>query len=114
MFNVEKLEEVVDRFREVEGLLADPSVDVVSITTHVDDHRRIAVDALAAGKHVLLEKPMARSVEDCDQILEAASQTDRLFMVGHICRFDPRVALAKQAIDEGRIGKIISMHARAL
>jgi len=87
-------------------------VDVVSITTHVDDHRDIAVDALAAGKHVLLEKPMARTVEDCDRILEAAGRTDRFFMVGHICRFDPRVALAKQAIDEGRVGKIISMHAR--
>ncbi len=114
----DRLEELADRYgvarsyTDYSQLLADPSVDVVSITTHVDDHRRIAVDALAAGKHVLLEKPMARSVEDCDRIVEAAGQTDRFFMVGHICRFDPRVALAKQAIDEGRLGKIISMHAR--
>jgi len=55
---------------------------------------------------------MAPSAEDCDPILEAARQAKGLFMVGHICRFDPRVALAKQAIDEGRIGRIISMHAR--
>lgn len=103
---------VAKRYTDYHQLLADPSVDVVSVTTHVDDHRQITVDALAAGKHVLLEKPMARSVEDCDRILEAAGRTDRFFMVGHICRFDPRVALAKQAIDEGRLGKIISMHAR--
>lgn len=114
----QRLDELADRYdvqrryTDYRELLADPSVDVVSITTHVDDHRHITVDALTAGKHVLLEKPMARSVEDCDRILEAAGQTDRFFMVGHICRFDPRVALAKQAIDEGRVGKIISMHAR--
>jgi len=114
----QRLAEVADRFgvgrryTDYRQLLADPAVDVVSITTHIQDHRDIAIDALRAGKHVLLEKPMAPSAEDCDPILEAARQAKGLFMVGHICRFDPRVALAKQAIDEGRIGRIISMHAR--
>jgi len=114
----DRLGELADRYRvprrytDYHELLADPAVDVVSITTHVDDHRDITVDALGAGKHVLLEKPMARTVEDCDRIVEAAGKTDRYFMVGHICRFDPRVGLAKEAIDAGRVGKIISMHAR--
>ena len=114
----DRLAELADRYRvprrytDYHDLLADPAVDVVSVTTHIDDHRDITIDALAAGKHVLLEKPMARSVEDCDRILEAAGNTDRFFMVGHICRFDPRVALAKEAIDAGRVGKIVSMHAR--
>jgi len=85
---------------------------VVGVTTHIYDHRDIAVDALKSGKHVFLEKPMAPTAADCDQILAAAAQSPGFFMVGHICRFDPRVALAKQAIDEGRIGKIVSMHAR--
>jgi UDP-N-acetylglucosamine 3-dehydrogenase len=92
--------------------LADPEIDVVSIVTHIHDHRDIAIDALAAGKHVLLEKPMAPTAADCDRILEAARRAAGFLMVGHVCRFDPRVVLAKQAIDEGRIGKIISMHAR--
>jgi predicted dehydrogenase len=87
-------------------------VDALSITTHVDDHRDIAVDALRSGKHVLLEKPMAATVEDCDRIVEAAADAEGIFMVGHICRFDPRAALAKQAIEEGRLGRIVSMHAR--
>ncbi|MHC4404525.1 MAG: Gfo/Idh/MocA family protein, partial [Planctomycetota bacterium] len=100
------------RYTDYRRLLDDPSVDAVTITTHVDDHRDVAIDALASGKHVLLEKPMAPTVEDCDRIVEAARKARGSFMVGHICRFDPRVALAKQAIDEGRIGKIISMHAR--
>jgi UDP-N-acetylglucosamine 3-dehydrogenase len=55
---------------------------------------------------------MAPTVEDCDRIIEAVQDGPGLFMVGHICRFDPRVTLAKEAIREGRVGKIISMHAR--
>jgi UDP-N-acetylglucosamine 3-dehydrogenase len=114
----QRLDEVADkydvekRYTDYRDLLADPDVDVVSITTHIQDHRIPAVDALRAGKHVLLEKPMAPTAADCDPILEAARQSRGLFMVGHICRFDPRVAMAKQAIDEGRVGRIISMHAR--
>ena len=114
----QRLAEVADRFHvpkrytDYRDLLADPSIDVVGITTHVDDHRHIAIDALQSGKHVFLEKPMAPTAADCDQIIEAVKKAEGFFMVGHICRFDPRVALAKQAIDEGRIGKIVSMHAR--
>lgn len=114
----ERLAEVADRlnveqrYTNYHDLLADPNIDAVSITTHIYDHREIAIDALRSGKHVFLEKPMAPTVADCDQIIEAADEANGLFMVGHICRFDPRVTLAKQAIDEGRIGKIISMHAR--
>ena len=114
----ERLDELADRYKvarrytDYRELLADPQVDAVSVTTHIDDHVEIALDALAAGKHVLLEKPMAPGVEDCNRIVDAARESKGLFMVGHICRFDSRVVLAKQAIDEGRLGRIISMHAR--
>ncbi|MHB0960698.1 MAG: Gfo/Idh/MocA family protein [Pirellulaceae bacterium] len=113
-----RLAEVADRFRvarrytDYRQLLADPEIDVVGITTHIHDHRDIAIDALKSGKHVFLEKPMAPTAPDCDQILAAADRAAGFFMVGHICRFDPRVALAKQAIEEGQIGQIVSMHAR--
>lgn len=103
---------VAKRYTNYHDLLGDPEVDVVGITTHVDDHRDIAIDALKSGKHVFLEKPMAPTVADCDRILEAAAQARGNFMVGHICRFDPRVAAAWQAIRDGKIGKIVSMHAR--
>lgn len=114
----DRLAEVADRYgvarryTDYRELLADPAVDALSIVTHYYDHADIAVEALRAGKHVLLEKPMAATVEECDRIVEAARQASGLFMVGHICRFDPRVALAKEAIDAGRIGRIVSMHAR--
>jgi UDP-N-acetylglucosamine 3-dehydrogenase len=114
----DRLAEVAGRYgvkrcyTDYRQLLDDPQVDAVSIVTHVYDHCQIAVDALRAGKHVLLEKPMAPDVPQCEVILDAANQARGLFMVGHICRFDPRVTLAKEAIEEGRLGRIISMHAR--
>lgn len=114
----ERLKEMGEKFHvaklyaDYHDLLADPDIDVVGITTHLPDHRDVAIDALNSGKHVFLEKPMAPTVADCDQILAAAAKAKGFFTVGHICRFDPRVAVAKQAIDEGRIGKIVSMHSR--
>ncbi|NIA06382.1 MAG: Gfo/Idh/MocA family oxidoreductase [Actinobacteria bacterium] len=100
------------KYTDYRDLLGDPEIDSVSIVTHFCDHKDIAVEALKAGKHVLLEKPMADSVADCDAILEAAAKATGIFMVGHICRFDPRVALAKEAVDQGRVGKIVYMYAR--
>jgi UDP-N-acetylglucosamine 3-dehydrogenase len=103
---------VPKRYTDYRQLLADPAIDAISLTTNVDDHRDITVEALRSGKHVLVEKPMAPTVADCDQMIEASRETGRLLMVGHICRFDPRVALAKRAIDDGRLGEILSMNAR--
>lgn len=93
-------------------LLANPDIDVVSITTHWKDHYEVALAALASGKHVFLEKPMASSAAECLALVKAAESSAGYLMVGHICRFDPRVTLAKDAIDAGRIGRIVSMHAR--
>lgn len=114
----QRLAEIADRFgvskryTDYHDLLADPDIDVVGVITHIHDHRDIAIDALRSGKHVFLEKPLAPTVADCDRILAAADEAAGFFMVGHICRFDPRVVLAKEAIDAGRIGRIVSMHAR--
>lgn len=99
-------------YSEYRRLLADPSIDAVSITTHWQDHYDVALDALRSGKHVLLEKPMAATDAQCREIVAASKTAAGKFMVGHICRFDPRVTLAKQAIAEGRIGRIVSMHAK--
>jgi UDP-N-acetylglucosamine 3-dehydrogenase len=95
-----------------EEILRDPDIDAVSITTHWEDHFEVALAALKSGKHVLLEKPMAATGGQCLELLAAAKEAPGLFMVGHVCRFDPRVTLAKEAIDDGAIGRIVSMHAR--
>jgi len=114
----ERLAEVAGRFgvkhtyTDYHDMLNNPDIDVVSITTMWDQHAAPTLDALQAGKHVFLEKPMASTVEDCQAIVDAANKAAGKFMVGHICRFNPRYAAAKAAIAEGRIGKIVSMYAR--
>lgn len=113
-----RLEEVAGKFgvkkvfTDYRAMLADPDLESVSITTMWDQHTEPTIAALAAGKHVFLEKPMASTVADCDQIVKAAQGAKGFFMVGHICRFNPRYAAAKQEVAAGRIGKIVSMYAR--
>lgn len=99
-------------YEDYQDLLANPDVDIVSITTHWKDHYQVARAALASGKHVFLEKPMATTAAECLDLVALAKESQGMLMVGHICRFDPRVTLAKEAIDAGRIGRIVSMHAR--
>lgn len=114
----DRLQEVGTRFHisrlstDYRQLLADPDLDAVSVVTMWDQHRDPALAALAAGKHVFLEKPLASTVADCRRIAQQARQTEQCFMVGHICRFNPRYAAARQAIANGRIGQIVSMYAR--
>ncbi|MCK4629303.1 MAG: Gfo/Idh/MocA family oxidoreductase [Sedimentisphaerales bacterium] len=112
-----RLKEIADKFgvdrtyTDYKELLSDDQVDVVNVVTHYKDHYQITVDALKAGKHVFLEKPMAGTVSECEDIVAAAKSAEGFFMVGHICRFDPRITAAKEAIDNGSIGKIVYMHA---
>src|SRR3989339_1756827 len=61
---VAELYKVPKRYTDYRQLLADPSIDAISLTTNVDDHRDITIEALQSGKHVLVEKPMAASVAD--------------------------------------------------
>ncbi len=99
-------------YTDYHEMLADKDIDMVTVVTHVKDHLKPTIDALEAGKHVFLEKPMADSAEECDKIIAEAKKTDKCFMVGHICRFDTTYALAKEEIAAGNIGTIISMYAR--
>jgi predicted dehydrogenase len=114
----QRLQELAERFgvqrtcTDYRDLLADPEVSAVSVVTMWDQHAAPTLAALQAGKHVFLEKPMASTLEDCDAIVAAARAAPGFFMVGHICRFNPRYAAARAAIAEGRIGRIVSMYAR--
>jgi UDP-N-acetylglucosamine 3-dehydrogenase len=106
--------QVPKAFTDYREMLADTDIDLVSIVTHVGDHLEPTLTAIRAGKHLFLEKPMADSVEACDRILAElqAARVKRAFMVGHVCRFDTVYALAKEEIAAGRLGKIVSLHAR--
>jgi UDP-N-acetylglucosamine 3-dehydrogenase len=99
-------------FANYNDLLADEDIQAVSIVTHVESHKEPTVAALKAGKHVLLEKPMAPTPEECDEIIEEVKRAKAIFMVGHICRFDPRYGICRRNIEEGKIGKPVSLYAR--
>ena len=115
---VKRLRDVADRFgvehtsTDYRELLEDPSVDAVSVVTMWDQHAAPTLAALEAGKHVFLEKPMASTMDDARAIVAAAEAAAGSFMVGHICRFNPRYAAAHREIAAGRIGRIVSLYAR--
>jgi len=110
--NEAKLEEVaaengIDRaFTDYRELLAIKEIDAVSIVTPDFAHTEIALAALDAGKHVLLEKPMATTVEDCVKIREAAEKSGKKFMIDFHNRWNPPFVKAKKSIEEGELGKL--------
>ena len=93
-------------------LLADPTIDVVDINTPNDTHCEIAVAAAKAGKAILCEKPLARSVEEGRQMVDAVKKAKVVNMICHNYRRIPAVTLAKQMIESGELGDRI-YHFRA-
>lgn len=97
-------------FETWEELLSRPRMaDAVFICTRDRDHYRPAVKALEAGYHVLLEKPMAPSWEECAAIAEAADRHNRILTVCHVLRYAPFFREIKRLLDEGRIGRLMSI-----
>jgi len=83
-------------------------IDIVDIVTPNDSHADIAIAALAAGKHVICEKPLARTGPEAKKMLDAAEKSGKIHMVAFNYRRTPAVALAKKYITEGRLGKILN------
>ncbi len=91
---------------DIAAVLSDPKVGAVSICTPVSTHFAIARQALLSGKHALVEKPLATSAEECDELGRLAKQQGKKLMAGHVFRFDPTILLAKKLISQGEIGKV--------
>jgi predicted dehydrogenase len=85
---------------------ARDDVDAVIVGSPDFFHAEQAVDALNAGKHVLCEKPMVTSIEECRQVVAAADASGKVFMIGQVCRFSPGFITGKQFVDEGQIGEL--------
>lgn len=88
-------------------LLDDETIDLVSICTPPHTHAQMSCDFLRAGKHVFVEKPMALSLEECDQMLAAAEESGRILSVVGQNRFLDPVQKVKHAVDSGLMGKIV-------
>ena len=96
------------------SIVNDPEIDVIDIATPNNLHAEIAIAALAAGKHVICEKPLARTVEESAAMYAAARLSTQVHMVAFNYRRTPAVALAKKYIDEGSIGEILNFRATYL
>ena len=91
-----------------EELLADPAIDAVSVCAANYAHAELTIKALRAGKHVLCEKPMATNIEDCEAMAAAAAESGKFLMIGHNQRLAKAHVRAKQLIDAGTIGRIVT------
>lgn len=87
-------------------------IQAVSICTPDQLHLEPTLAAVASGKAILLEKPLATRVEEAEQIVRAAREAGLLLLPGHVLRFDTRCYLARQSIREGKIGQIQSIYTR--
>ncbi len=104
----------INKYTEVDEFLADPAVDIVDICLPTPFHRPVAIKAMEAGKHVLVEKPIALTLEDADAMVEASRRTGRRFMVGQVLRFFPEFDYVKQIIQGGEYGALLGAHLKRI
>ena len=92
---------------DYQAMLRSPNVDVVHITSPNKAHVEQAIAALAAGKHVVCEKPLGMTTEETARCVEAAAKSDRVFAVNYMCRFFPAVLQMRAMVQRGDLGKIM-------
>lgn len=92
--------------RALADVLADPGVDAVVIATPAATHADLAIQALRAGKHVFVEKPLALSLREAAQVREEAEQGDRILMVGHLLRYHSAFLELERLVKDGALGAL--------
>jgi myo-inositol 2-dehydrogenase / D-chiro-inositol 1-dehydrogenase len=101
----------VRAYPSAEALFSDSAVDAVVIASPSDTHRALVQQALAAGKHVFVEKPLADTLEDAEAIVAAAKRhPDRVVQVGFCERFNPQYIEAKNSLQAGSLGRVRCIH----
>jgi predicted dehydrogenase len=100
----------VKKYDRLEALLADPDIDLVDVCNPTQQHPQTALQALRAGKHVLVEKAIALEPADADAMVGQARKSGRLLMVAHVLPFFPEFAYAAEAIRSGRHGRLLGAH----
>ena len=102
----------VECYTNLSSVLKKGNVDSVSICTPTVTHAKLALEAIKAGKDVLIEKPMTSTIEEAEEVITAAKLHDVKIMVGFIERFNPAVKRAEELIRSGEIGQIVMASAR--
>ena len=96
------------------SFLADPDLDAVIVATPIATHHEIARHALAAGKHVLVEKPLATTAADCRDLIALAAERDRVLMVGHVFIYNAAVRRVREYILDGTLGDVLYVYSQRL
>ncbi len=100
----------IHTYTDCDGMIANEEIDMVDICLPTYLHKEYTIRMLRAGKHVLCEKPMALSSEDCREMLRVAEECDRKLMVGQCLRFEPAYVYLKECVENGRFGKLKYLH----
>jgi predicted dehydrogenase len=100
--------------QDLDELLDDPELDALVVATHVPSHAALAVRALGAGKHCFVEKPLAYSVAEGEQVVAAAREAGKVLMVGHLLEYHPGVEKLKEVADSGDLGDIHYLYSNRL
>lgn len=104
----------INIYASLDELLASEKVDIIDICTPSYLHCELSIKALQHGVHVLSEKPMSLSAEDCEKIIAAAKQTDKFFMTAHVVRFMQPYVYLKSVIDSGELGNLVRLDMKRL
>jgi predicted dehydrogenase len=104
----------VEAETKYETLLGDASLDAIVIATSVKHHFPMAKASLLAGKHTFIEKPLASSLAQCEELVDLAQKKGLILMVGHTFLYSPAVRKIKEIVDNGDIGDIRYISARRL
>ena len=96
----------INYYSDLERMLGDDNVDAVVVATHEQHHKECGIAVLRADKHLFLEKPMAQTIEDCDALILAWENTDKVFMVGLELRYCSLCRTMKHILDRGKIGEV--------
>src|SRR5262245_24018116 len=91
-------------YDDLDALIND--VDVVDVCTPTHTHHEIVLKAAAAGKHVVCEKPLARTLKQANEMIDACQKAGVRLLVAHVVRFFPEYVLAKTAVERGEIGQV--------
>lgn len=99
-----------ENYPSVEILLKDDRIDAVFILTILEAHYSYASMALKAGKHVFVEKPVATTIMELNQLMTIAKQVGKVCMPGHNYIYDPAVIRVKRLLDSGNLGKLVALY----
>jgi len=99
---------------DVDEILANHNIDAVVIAVPAEHHHDIAIRALRVGKHVFIEKPIALTLTDAQEICDTATQVNKTLMIGHLLQYHPVFLKLKEMVRGGKIGKLRYLYSRRL